>query len=69
MRGKTKLRIPPRPAKDWEEILAVTLNQRRRDANGNRLQGHGLEEIAAMTPAERDEVKVRGWRNNGRQNH
>ena len=61
MRGKAKLRIPPRPGTDWGEILAVTLTQRRHDAAGNRLPVHDLAEIAAMTPEQRAEVKAAGW--------
>jgi hypothetical protein len=59
--GKRKTRIPVRSKKDWQEILTVTLNQRRRSADGNRLPGFSLEEIAAMSTAERMAVKAAGW--------
>jgi hypothetical protein len=58
--GKRKTRIPVRSKKDWQEIFAVTLNQRRRDADGNRLPSFSLEEIAAMSTAERERVKQAG---------
>ena len=59
--GKRRTRLARRPRKDWDEILAVTLNQRRHDAAGNRLPLHDLAEIAAMTPEQRAEVKAAGW--------
>jgi hypothetical protein len=46
---------------DLDEVTALTLNQRRRDADGNRLPGHTFDEILAMTPAERERVKQVGW--------
>jgi hypothetical protein len=38
---------------NMEEVFAICLNQKRHDANGNRVQGHTFDEIAAMTPSER----------------
>jgi len=61
MRGKRKLRITPRSARDWDEILRVTLSQRHRDTNGNRIPGCTLEEIAIMSIEQRDALKSDGW--------
>ena len=61
MRGKRKLRITPRSAKDWDEILRVTLSQRHRDTNGNRLPGCTPEEIAVMSIEQREALKSEGW--------
>jgi hypothetical protein len=58
--GKRKTRIPVRSKKDWQEIVAVTLNQRRHADDGSRIPGFSLEEIAAMTQAERERVKQAG---------
>jgi hypothetical protein len=37
------------------------LRQRRHDAAGNRVQGHTFDEIAAMTPSQRERLKQVGW--------
>ena len=63
MRGKRKLRIPPRPGKDWDEILAITLHQPRHDAQGNRIPVLSLEQVAALGPVETQMLKARGWQN------
>jgi len=41
------------------ECVALLLTQPRRDAAGNKLQGHTLEEIRVMTPGERTALKAR----------
>ena len=46
---------------DMEQVLAICLNQKRHDANGKRIAGHTFDEIAAMTPAERQRLKQTGW--------
>jgi len=61
MRGKRKLRITPRSAEDWDEILRVTLSQRHRDSDGYPLPGFTLAEIAIMSIEQRDALKSDGW--------
>ena len=61
MRGKAKLRIPPRPAKDWAEILAITLHQRRYNTLGERLKSLSMEQVALLTPEDREQWKALGW--------
>jgi hypothetical protein len=45
---------------DLDEVMALALNQRRHDADGNRIQGYSFNEILAMTPAERERFKQAG---------
>jgi len=51
---------------DMDEVFRITLHQRRHDAQGNRLPCFSADEIAAMTPAQRERVKQAGWRNGGK---
>jgi hypothetical protein len=46
---------------DLDDVMALTLNQRRHDADGNRIQGYSFDAILAMTPAERERLKQVGW--------
>jgi hypothetical protein len=46
---------------DLEEAAAICLNQKRHDAEGNRLKGHSLDEILNMSAEERERVKQAGW--------
>jgi len=44
-----------------QEALVLCLNQKRRDALGNRLPGYTFDEIAAMGSVEREKVRQAGW--------
>jgi hypothetical protein len=51
MRGKRKLRIAPRPPRDYRDDLVLALAQPRWNPAGGRLQGHSLDEIRGMSAA------------------
>ena len=59
--GKRRTRVARRPKKDWDEVLRVTLSQRFRDTNGNRIPGCNPEEIAVMSIEQREALKSEGW--------
>ena len=73
MRNKRRLRNR-RHKNDLQECFAICLAQERRDALGNRLPGYDFDQIAAMGPEEREQVRQAGrlgekktkGRNNGR---
>ena len=60
MKGKRRLRSGHRKA-DLQEAFVLCLNQKRHDADGNRIPGYDVEEIMAMPPAQRERVKQAGW--------
>jgi hypothetical protein len=60
MKNKRRLRSGHRKV-DMQEAFMLTLQQKRHDDAGNRVQGHTFDEILAMSPAERQRVKQAGW--------
>jgi hypothetical protein len=60
MKNKRQLRNRHRKS-DMQEAFVLCLNQRRHDVDGNRIPGYDVEEIMAMTPAERERVRQAGW--------
>ncbi len=46
---------------DLREAFLLCINQKRHDADGNRIPGYDVEEIMAMTPADRERVRRMGW--------
>jgi hypothetical protein len=44
-----------------QEALVLCLNQKRHDSAGNRIKGSTFDEIAAMGPEEREQVRQAGW--------
>jgi hypothetical protein len=63
MKNKRRLRSGLRK-NDLQEAFILTLQQKRHDAAGNRIQGHTFDQILAMTPAERERLKQVGWLGN-----
>jgi hypothetical protein len=50
-RNKRRLRNPKHSS--LEEAVQLALSQPRRDREGNKIQGHTIEEIQAMMPEQR----------------
>jgi hypothetical protein len=46
---------------NMQEAFELCVNQKRKDADGNRIKGFTFEEIMAMAPHEREHLLQTNW--------